>query len=228
MLSYPWPSPKESPFYFGAPPRDGSVGDRVKTMLCNTYAYQRLPHSEIANKALAILQAFPIPRAFPWAIPDKVAVIYNMAFGPQKCKDVEGFPNVKRDGLSCPLAPGESSSSSSASSTAYLTDAPTQYLPSTWTGFETATGDLSTPSGVFITASFTETIIVPLPTTTSYATTLTVILTTTTETSSTLPPTTTTQTVTTTTCPATPTCICNEDGCDRCSPDCCGSGTCRF
>lgn len=27
-------------------------------------------------------------------------------------------------------------------------------------------------------------------------------------------------------CPAAPTCSCNEDMCDRCSPDCCANGTC--
>lgn len=159
MLSYPWPSNQENPFDWGGPSRDGTVGERIKAMLCNTYAYQRLPTSEIANKALKTLQAFPIPREFPWAIPDKVAVIYNMAFGPQKCKDVEGFPNAKRDGLSCPLvvAPGESSSATSSAT--YVADPPTQYMTSTWTGFETATGSESTPPGAFVTASLTETIV---------------------------------------------------------------------
>lgn len=171
MLSYPWPSEKESPFYFGGPPRDGTVGERIKTMICNTYAYQRLPTSEIANKALAILRAFPVPRDFPWAIPDKVAVIYNMAFGPQKCKDIEGFPSAKRDGLSCPLGPGEGGSS--PSSVTYVADPPTQYLSSDWTGFPTASGSASTPPGVFITASFTETIIVSATTDTSGGTTST-------------------------------------------------------
>lgn len=158
MESYPWPSEKENPFSFiGA----GSVALRAKAMICNAYAYQRLPASEIVNKALDMLQKFPVPRRFPWAIPDKVDVIYNMAFGPQKCKDVEGFPNVKRDGLSCPLPPG----GGTPSSVSYVTESPT-YLPTTWTGFSTATGSESTPDGVFITATFTETEITVLPTTT--------------------------------------------------------------
>lgn len=154
MTSYPWPSPEENPFSFIVP--GATVGTRIKTLLCNTYAYQRLPASELANKAPATLQAFPKPRSFPWAIPDTVAVIYNMAFGAQKCKDVAGFPNVKRDGLACPLAP--EGGSGSGSSVVYVSDAPSGYLPSTWTGFKTATGVVSTPPGVFVTASFTEVI----------------------------------------------------------------------
>lgn len=164
MTSYPWPSDKENPFNFAG--SGGSVASRVKAMICNTYAYQRLPASEIVNKALNMLQKFPVPRQFPWAIPEKVDVIYNMAFGPQKCKDVEGFPNVKRDGLSCPLAPGGGSQSSGP----YVTDTPT-YLPTTWTGFTSATGSESTPDGVFITASFTMTETTLLPTATVPSTT---------------------------------------------------------
>lgn len=168
MTSYPWPSEKENPFSFTG--SGGSVATRVKAMICNTYAYQRLPASEIVNKALATLQQFPVPRKFPWSIPDKVDVIYNMAFGPQKCKDVEGFPNVKRDGVSCSLAPG----SSDPSSVSYVTDTPT-YLPTSWTSFSTATGSESTPDGVFVTASFTvtDTQTTTLPTTTVPATTST-------------------------------------------------------
>ncbi|KAJ4421908.1 hypothetical protein N0V82_003405 [Gnomoniopsis sp. IMI 355080] len=164
MESYPWPSDKENPFSFTG--SGGSVASRIKAMICNTYAYQRLPASEIVNKALDMLQKFPVPRKFPWAIPDKVDVIYNMAFGPQKCKDVEGFPNVKRDGLSCPLPLGGSSPSSAS----YVTDTPT-YLASTWSGFSSATGSESTPDGVFITASFTMTETTVLPTTTVPSTT---------------------------------------------------------
>lgn len=176
MTSYPWPSEKENPFSFTG--SGGSVSTRVKAMICNTYAYQRLPASELVNKALATLQQFPVPRKFPWAIPAKVDVIYNMVFGPQKCKDVEGFPNVKRDGLSCPLAPGSGQDSGDgsgdSSSVSYVTDTPT-YLPTTGTDFSTATGKESTPDGVFVTASFTLTDIqtTTLPTTTVPATTST-------------------------------------------------------
>lgn len=149
MLMYPWGDPTSNPVKFNS--RDGSVGTRMKTMLCNTYAYQRLPKSEIINQALKTLQAFPKPRTFPWAVPDKVSVIYNMIFGAQKCKDVAGFPNVKRDGDVCPLPPG----GPDTSSVSYVSNAPTQFTDVTYTGYNTWPYSISTPPGVFITASFT-------------------------------------------------------------------------
>lgn len=145
LLSYPWPSTAENPFTFvGAPPGGGSVGRRMKTMLADIYAYQRLPRNEIANQAMKTLQSFKPPRPFPWTIPDRVDVIYNMAFGNQKCKNVAGFPNVKRD--TCSLS-GDGGTTTSASTASYVTNEPT-YESKAWTGFSTATGSASTPSGL--------------------------------------------------------------------------------
>lgn len=147
LLSYPWPSTAENPFAFvGAPPGGGSVGRRMKTMLADTYAYQRLPRGEIANRAMGTLQSFRPPRAFPWAIPDRVDVIYNMAFGDQRCKNVPGFPNVKRDDT-CPLSGDEGGTPTAASTASYVTDEPT-YESKSWTGFSTATGSSSTASEI--------------------------------------------------------------------------------
>lgn len=142
MFSYPWGSSDENPFAFAR--SGGSVGMRAKDMIAGYYAYQRLPQSEITNQALKTLRSFEPPRGFPWAVPDKVDVIYNMAFGSQKCRVVEGFPNVKaRDGV-C-LMPGGSSSTSSDVSVSYETASPT-YESDTWTGFVTATGNSTTDS----------------------------------------------------------------------------------
>lgn len=82
-MSYPWPQGK-NPF---DPDLEGlTVGFRMKMMLANVYAYQRLGHDDIVNQALKNVETFP------WEVPDWVPVIYNNVFGDQRCKSVEGFP----------------------------------------------------------------------------------------------------------------------------------------
>ncbi|KAJ0109318.1 hypothetical protein J7T55_009650 [Diaporthe amygdali] len=94
LLSYPWPK-DENPF--DPERRHPSIGFRMKTMLANVYAYQRLDHSEIVDEALGNIPAFP------WDIPSYVPVIYNNVFGDQRCKDVDGFPNPPHGvGVACP------------------------------------------------------------------------------------------------------------------------------
>ncbi|KAL1880651.1 hypothetical protein Daus18300_001262 [Diaporthe australafricana] len=83
LLSYPWPQ-GQNPF---DPDLEGpTIGSRMKTMLANIYAYQRLGHDDIVNQALKNVGTFP------WEVPDWVPVVYNNVFGDQRCKSVEGFP----------------------------------------------------------------------------------------------------------------------------------------
>lgn len=66
------------------------------------YAYQRLPHKEIVNKALKKKNI----KEFPWPyIPNYVPVIYNYIYGDQRCKVVKGFPQPPPGaGVPCPQA----------------------------------------------------------------------------------------------------------------------------
>ncbi|KAJ0124773.1 hypothetical protein J7T55_006114 [Diaporthe amygdali] len=140
MLSYPWPE-KKNPFAS----KDGpSVGRRVKTMLADTYAYQRLPRDRLIGESMQNIIKNNPNHQFPWEVPAKVNVAYNMAYGDQKCKIVDGFPNLKRDGASCPV-PGSGGADGESTGTIFYTDEPT-YMPSDWSGFSSATGSIYTPS----------------------------------------------------------------------------------
>lgn len=111
----------------------------MKTILADTYAYQRLPHDEIINQALENLKdddGRQIP--FPYAVPAYVPVIYNNVFGDQKCKAVAGFPagiEARQNGGSCPASP-DASSPGDSTGTIFFSTQPT-YVSSGWSGFST-------------------------------------------------------------------------------------------
>jgi hypothetical protein len=134
MLSYPWPA-GQNPFSLGG---DVSVGRRMKTMLADTYAYQRLPRDKLIAQSLENIKRGNQDHEFPYEVPARVNVAYNMAYGPQKCKEVEGFPNLKRDGDSCPT-PGSGGADGESTGSIFYTGEPT-YMSSGWSGFSTATG----------------------------------------------------------------------------------------
>lgn len=268
MFSYPWGSDDVNPFAFANRHGGGTVGSRAKDMIAGYYAYQRLPQEKLVNQALKTLQKFKPPREFPWAIPDHADVIYNsklstqslsvhlvihvsyasyanhsttVAFGSQKCKAVEGFPNVKRDAV-CPASPNGGGSGTS-SSVSYVTSSPT-YEPSGWTGFATATGNSTTDSipigsgsavsssSSLKTASFTLSITVTPPTTTIPSATTTTLITATAtvsttsgQTTVTVAPSTTSTPTTSTPAPAPPpvttstsTLVCDKVAGSKCCP----------
>ncbi|POS79147.1 hypothetical protein DHEL01_v202472 [Diaporthe helianthi] len=141
MLSYPWPE-NQNPFA-ATLEGGGSVGRRMKTMLADTYAYQRLPRDKLVAQALEQIQKRG-KEEFPWEVPARVNVAYNMAYGHQKCKKVEGFPNLKRDADSCPV-PGSGGADGEATGSIFYTGNPI-YMPTDWTGFSTATGSIVSPT----------------------------------------------------------------------------------
>lgn len=140
MLSYPWPE-GQNPFSPGGSP---SIGRRMKTMLADTYAYQRLPRDKLIDESLRQIKENNQDHVFPWEVPPMINVAYNMAYGDQRCKIVEGFPNLRHDGGSCPV-PGSGGADGELTGSIFFTDRPT-YMPSDWSGFSTATGSIYTPS----------------------------------------------------------------------------------
>lgn len=154
MLAYEWPEGQNP---FDSDRETPTVGRRMKTMLADVYAYQRLPRHRIVNEALRYIHRKHPGRGFPSRVPPKVPVAYNMAYGDQKCKAVDDFPTGirgrQRDifaeyGETCavPDAPGSGGGGDGMTTgTFFATDQPT-YMPATWTGFSSATGSLWMPT----------------------------------------------------------------------------------
>lgn len=112
------------------------------------YAYQRLPRDELVNQALERIRETYKDRNFPYEVPAKVNVAYNMAYGDQKCKSVDNFPTGIRArnffaeyAESCPIpdSPGSGGGGDGMTTgSVFYTDAPT-YMPDTWKGFSRPT-----------------------------------------------------------------------------------------
>lgn len=152
MLAYPWPA-GQNPFDKNV--NGPTIGRRMKILLADVYAYQRVPRDRLANQAIRYIQKNKPDHNFPYPIPAKVNVAYNMAYGDQKCKAVDSFPvGIKaRDFFAqyseycaIPDTPGSGGGGDGMTTgTVFYTDEPT-YMPETWTGFSTANGSVELPT----------------------------------------------------------------------------------
>lgn len=151
MLSYPWPT-GQNPFDKNV--KEPTVGRRMKVMLADVYAYQRLPRDRLENQAIRFIQRNNPTHSFPYPMPAKVNVAYNMAYGDQKCKAVDNFPDgIKArnffaqyaESCAIPDTPGSGGGGDGMTTgSVFYTDGPT-YMSDTWTGFSTANGSVDTP-----------------------------------------------------------------------------------